>query len=485
MVFSSPVFLFLFLPLVLGLYFLSPKPVRNLLLLTASLLFYSWGTKLLVLMMLASISANWLLGLWVGRVRETRWGKAALAITVALNLAPLVYFKYTNFLAGNLGDLLAPFGIALPALAPIVLPIGISFFTFHEMSYVIDVYRGEAAVERNPINVALYVAFFPQSIAGPIVRYVDVAAQIRDRRVTVDGFAEGIERFLLGLVKKLLIANSVAPVADAIFELPDNELTFALAWLGVICYSLQIYFDFSGYSDMAIGLGLMFGFRFMENFNYPYIARSVTEFWRRWHISLSTWFRDYLYIPLGGNQRGTIRTYFNLLLVFFLCGLWHGASWKFVAWGLFHGAFLVIERRGLGKWLGRRWSPLAHLYTLLAVMVGWVFFRAVNLQHAIAVLLALCGIAQGDGVRYHPGLYLDTGLWLVLILGCLASTPCVPWFKSQLAGLRDRCSQQPWLAGPLEAGLGLGRVTALAACLLASAILLSASTYNPFIYFQF
>ncbi len=349
MLFSSPVFLFGFLPLLLVFYFLCPKSLRNVLLLLASLWFYAWGEPSLVVLMLISTAMNYGLGCWVDVTRERPASKWILAFAVALNLSFLVYYKYAGFLIDSLNSLLAFVGTPSLGRPEVTLPIGISFYTFQAMSYVIDVYRGQAQAERNPINVALYIALFPQLIAGPIVRYTDVAAQIKVRSIDRDSFAYGIQRFIVGLGKKMLIANSAASVADAAFEIPDNQLSLAVAWLGILCYTVQIYFDFSGYSDMAIGLGRMFGFKFLENFNYPYIAKSVTDFWRRWHISLSTWYRDYLYIPLGGNRCAPWRVSLNLMIVFVLCGLWHGASWNFAIWGIYHGSFLMLERGRLGR----------------------------------------------------------------------------------------------------------------------------------------
>ncbi|MEE8467510.1 MAG: MBOAT family O-acyltransferase [Planctomycetota bacterium] len=410
MVFSSPTFLFLFLPLVLVLHLVLGKRLRNAGLLAASLLFYAWGEGFLVAIMLLSIATNWGLGLWVARARAAGGGKRAVAVSVAFNLGLLVTFKYANWIWASLSSLLGALGLmdgGLPPMAEVLgpplealgltdgslpadwgirLPIGISFFTFQAMSYVIDVYRGEAEIQRNPVHFGVYIALFPQLIAGPIVRYRDVAQQIRERTVDLTGFAWGVRRFVVGLGKKMLIANVVGHAADRIFALTPAELTTSAAWLGLVCYTLQIYFDFSGYSDMAIGLGRMLGFRFLENFRFPYVSRSVTEFWRRWHISLSTWYRDYLYIPLGGSRRGPGRTYLNLLIVFALCGLWHGASWSFLVWGLFHGAFLVVERLGLGAALERRPAVLRHAYLLAVVMTGWVFFRAETLTQALEYL---------------------------------------------------------------------------------------------------
>ncbi len=354
MLFSAATFLFLFLPVLLLLYFLCPRRLRNLLLLTASLLFYVWGEKTYVFVLLASIAVNYTLGLWLDGLRTARGRRLAIALAVFANLGLLATFKYAVFLLQNCNVALAALHLAPLPVPNIHLPLGISFFTFHALSYVIDVYRGEVRALKDPIAFALYISFFPQSIAGPIVRYSDLATQLVRRRFFRAGFAEGVRRFIFGLSKKMLIANTLALPADAIFGLPPEGLSAGLAWLGITCYTLQIYFDFSGYSDMAIGLARMFGFDFKENFNYPYVSRSVTEFWRRWHMSLSSWFRDYLYIPLGGNRRGTIHTYFNLLAVFFLCGLWHGASWAFVGWGLYHGGFLVLERTRPGAGSTRR-----------------------------------------------------------------------------------------------------------------------------------
>src|SRR5215471_8104535 len=344
MVFSSPIFLFLFLPITLAVYFVLPKRARNTWLFAASLVFYGWGEPKFLAVMLASIICNFLLAQWIEKQGNRDRARRVLTLAVAINIGLLAFFKYTDFVVENLNTGLVDLGVRPLTVPSIALPIGISFFTFHALSYVIDVYRGDARALRNPIDMGLYISLFSQLIAGPIIRYHDIAAQLRERWVTRSMFARGVSRFITGLGKKVLIANTLAVPVDLIFTIPSDQLTGGLAWLGVICYALQIYFDFSGYSDMAIGLGLMFGFRFLEKFNYPYISQSITEFWRRWHISLSNWFRDYLYIPLGGNRRGRLRGYFNLVIVFLLCGLWHGASWPFVLWGTWHGLFLVAER---------------------------------------------------------------------------------------------------------------------------------------------
>jgi alginate O-acetyltransferase complex protein AlgI len=485
MLFSSPVFLFLFLPVLLPLYFLVPHRSRNLLLLLVSLLFYIWGEKLYVAIMLVSIAANYGLGLWVDRLAGRRNSAWVIALAVAVNLTLLIGFKYANFLVDNLNGLLVHLSIAPIALAPVHLPLGISFFTFHSLSYVIDIYRREVRALKNPIDFALYISFFPQAIAGPIVRYHDVASQLVERVVTRDGFAAGVRRFILGLGKKMLIANIVAVPADAIFNLPVNSLTPGLAWLAMVCYTLQIYFDFSGYSDMAIGLARMFGFQFLENFNYPYISQSITEFWRRWHISLSSWYRDYLYIPLGGNRLGTIHTYFNLVAVFFLCGLWHGASWNFIFWGLFHGMFLVLERMGLGRALAATWAPLRHGYTLLIVMVGWVFFRAASLPQALTFLQALLGSTTRSEYAPPLALYLNHELMLALLAGVVGAMPVLPWLIQVKDRLVESLGQRlrPVLA--IETASACAGIAFCSLILLASSMQLAAGTYNPFIYFRF
>jgi alginate O-acetyltransferase complex protein AlgI len=362
----------------------------------------------------------------------------------------------------------------------VLLPIGISFFTFHAISYVVDVYRQDASAQKRPIEAALYLLVFPQLIAGPIVRYRQIAAQLTSRRNTPDNFAYGIRRFVIGLSKKMLIANTLAGPADQIFGMAPNQITVMHAWIGVTCYTLQIYFDFSGYSDMAIGLGRMFGFTFPENFAYPYVASSVQDFWRRWHMSLSAWFRDYVYVPLGGNRKSTARTYLNLVLVFFLCGLWHGASWTFVVWGLFHGTFLVGERAGLAERLARLPSPVRHAYLLLVVMISWVFFRATTLPQGIAMLGAMFGAGGTAPAPYMPAWFLNREVVVALAAGIVGSTPIVPRLSDWLSqtsrdGAERRLPLVPSLVG-----------TAAILVLLAASLTLSAAqTYNPFIYFRF
>jgi alginate O-acetyltransferase complex protein AlgI len=496
MVFSSRVFLFLFLPAVLLVYFTAPRRLRNSVLLLASLFFYCWGEPRQFGLMLASIGLNHLLGLLAGWSRGRSAGRQSLGpwvigLTVAANLGLLGYYKYANFVVDSLNPLLAWAGFTEIVCRPIALPVGISFYTFQAMSYVIDVYRGEVPAEKNPLRTALYISLFPQLIAGPIVRYTDVAADMANRNITLDMFAEGVRRFLIGLAKKVLLANSLATAADAIFEIPDGGATFTVAWLGIVCYALQLYFDFSGYSDMAIGLGWMLGFRFLENFDYPYISRSITEFWRRWHLSLSTWFRDYLYVPLGGNRRGTARTYFNLLTVFLLCGLWHGASWSFVLWGLFHGAFLIAERAGLGRFLEARSAFMRHAYTLVVLAFGWVLFRAESPAHAVAYWKSMVGLGPSNS---EDGLfiYLSSGLAIALAVALVSATPA--WerlgeWAGKLGNRSGQCAASEADSTPLPVwldGLWAGaRVVSLGCLLFATASALMASTYNPFIYFRF
>jgi alginate O-acetyltransferase complex protein AlgI len=481
MLFSSTVFLFLFLPIVLGLTLIAPRRWQNLVLLVASLFFYAWGEGQYTALMLVSIAMNYFFAIGVESCERSA-RKIVIGIAVAVNLGLLIAFKYSNFLVDNLNAVLGSLGTSPIRLAPVHLPLGISFFTFHAISYLVDVYRRQAPAERNPINMGLYITLFPQLVAGPILRYMDVAGQIASRVVTAEWFASGVRRFISGLGKKMLLANTVAVPADAIFAIPADQLTTPLSWLGVVCYGLQIYFDFSGYSDMAIGLGRMFGFSFRENFNYPYIARSITEFWRRWHISLSTWFRDYLYIPLGGNRGSSGRTYFNLLTVFFLCGVWHGASWNFICWGLLHGALLVIERMWLGQRLAAWWRPVGHLYTLLFVMIGWVFFRAETLPRALDYLGAAAGFAKGPGLQYNVARYLDSQVLLALIIGVIASMPVLPLLQSCGTRLREHGSR---FGETVDGALSLSGIAGYALILLFSVMVLASGTHNPFIYFRF
>ncbi|MGW8193171.1 MAG: MBOAT family O-acyltransferase, partial [Desulforhopalus sp.] len=454
MVFSSIIFLFFFLPIVLGCYHLIFWPVSrghrsapfwrrlaNLFLLLVSLIFYFWGEGWLVWIVLASTLIDYCCGLLIGgtftlgrieQLREnaphTSWQRLGLIISLCSNLAFLGFFKYFNFGIDSLNTVLPP-AWQFHDVVRITLPLGISFYTFQSMSYTIDVYCGRVKATSNLIDFACFVALFPQLVAGPIVRYRDVAHQLVHRTISRPLFASGVSRFTVGLAKKVLLANTVAQASDAILALPADQLTTQLAWIVTVCYSLQIYLDFSGYSDMAIGLGRMFGFQFLENFNYPYIARSIQDFWRRWHISLSSWFRDYLYIPLGGSHGSAGRTYLNLITVFFLCGLWHGANWAFVAWGLYHGAFLILERSRFGSFLKRLPRLLQHLYAVAVIMVGWVLFATESFAHSLVIIQSLLGFAPSDAALFVDE-FFAADIRSAIIIGIVVSTPLWPRLKS-------------------------------------------------------
>lgn len=476
MVFSSVIFLCLFLPMVLGGYYLLPKrEAKNLWLIAVSLLFYAFSGLWYVLLLLFSVFCNYLAGLFVsGR-------KGVLYVAVAVNLGVLGVFKYLTFLVRTVNQL--P-GVAI-AVPSIVLPVGISFFTFQGLSYVIDVYRNERLKSTRFRDVLLYIALFPQLVAGPIVRYEDVADEIKGRRHTLEQLANGLRRFIIGLSKKLLIADVCGSVVTLIYSAERSVLDSRTAWLAAVCYLIQIYFDFSGYSDMAIGLGLCFGFHFKENFNYPYISSSIQEFWRRWHISLSTWFREYLYIPLGGNRKGKAKTYRNKLIVFFCTGLWHGANWTFIIWGLWHGFFIVTEDAakklfGLGKHGKNRRNPvetvLKHLYTLLVVLIGFVIFRADNMGQAFSMIGAMF---SGICASAQTGLLLAQCLtpltMFALLLGLVGSTPVLPLV----------CRKAEQQTGSVYVCLRVLSYAGALALLLVDILHLSAASYVPFIYFQF
>jgi alginate O-acetyltransferase complex protein AlgI len=483
MVFSSPIFLFLFLPVVLSVYVWLPGVrAKNFWLLLTSLFFYAWGEVLFIFLLLASTLMNYGLGLWIDRSENARRRKVAVTIAVIANIGLLAFFKYAAFLVTTVNVFLHVAGRPQFPVPDILLPIGISFFTFHALSYVMDIYRRKWKAATDPKDVALYIFFFPQLIAGPILRWNAIAPQLDQRTVSGDQFAEGIRRFVGGLGKKMFIANSLALPADQIFALPADELSLATAWFGIVCYTLQIYFDFSGYSDMAVGMGKMFGFRFLENFDFPYIAQSVRDFWRRWHISLSTWFRDYVYIPLGGNRVSEARNYLNLVIVFFLCGLWHGPSWTFVIWGLYHGVFLALERTRFGSWQSQLPRLLRHLYALLVVMMGWVLFRADNFMEARHFFAALSGLAQATAPQPLARFLSRRAIWALLV-----GVPfCAPlWAKlksgcARFASQAPASQQNPWRV--FGSGLEIAAVIGL---LLLSAIWLAGGTYNPFIYFRF
>ena len=492
MLFSSMIFLWIFLPAVILINFLikqlpfkNPRTslqVRNMFLLFASLVFYAWGGIYYLLIMISTITINYFGGQLIAhRFSENPAAKKkVLIIAIVLNLAILFVFKYFNMMVAvieaiidpkNSGGFFSLHGTGALGLPYIVLPIGISFFTFQAMSYVVDVYRNDAPVQDNFFSFALYVSFFPQLIAGPIVRYADVAEQIDHRKEKLSLKAAGIKRFCYGLGKKVLLANVFAKTADTIFALETSQQTGLVAWLGIICYSLQIYYDFSGYSDMAIGLGRIFGFQFKENFNYPYISQSIREFWRRWHISLSTWFKEYVYIPLGGNRRGTGRTYLNLFIVFLLTGIWHGANFTFLAWGIYYGILLVLERLFLGKLLDK--NPLKflnHIYVIFAVIIGWVFFRADNIYLAFSYIKGMFTFGKaGWSILSH----LSGKLILCLIIGVLFCGP----MQEKLKGWYEKACRT---ARVQKVDFALQMIL-----VVLSILALIGGTYNPFIYFQF
>ena len=465
MLFSSVPFLFYFLPAVLLLYFVLPKTFRNAVLLCASLFFYYWGEPKYLVLMVASILAGYVFGILIDRCRHKR---LMLTLGTALCLVALLYFKYADFFIGNLNRLT---GASLPLLK-IALPIGISFYTFQILSYLIDVYRGDASAQYNPIKLATYVALFPQLIAGPIVRYTTVAAELSQRKTTVRDFSEGAFRFIIGLSKKVLIANTLFELCEVFRDSSAPSVLFY--WMYAVAFTLQIYFDFSGYSDMAIGLGRIFGFHFNENFEYPYISASVTEFWRRWHISLGQWFRDYVYIPLGGNRCSRARNVWNLFVVWFLTGMWHGASWNFIAWGLWFFVLLVGEKLLWGKALERLPSLVRHAYAMVLVVFSWVLFRAETLTAAAAYFAAMfgsSGVWCGSRVVYY-----SLEFWPELLCCCIAALPVKQWLETALQK-RD--------AAPARAVLTWGPKLAAMALLACSYCKLVTGSFNPFIYFRF
>ena len=468
MLFSTPIFLFFFLPAVIVLYYLMKKNMRVYFLMLASLFFYAWGEKAYVLVMLLSILINYVFGMLISYTATDRkpLRKLWLALAVAGNIGILYYFKYLDFTVYTINN---SFHTEIP-YQYVLLPVGISFFTFQGMSYIIDLYYQKVNVQKNPALVAFYISFFPQLMAGPIVRYNHIVSQIYKREESLEKFAAGAKRFILGLAKKAIIANTLGFAADQIFAHPPIENAPSAIWLGVICYTFQIYFDFSGYSDMAIGLAKMFGFDFLENFNYPYISKTITEFWRRWHISLSSWFRDYLYIPLGGNR--TRRVYFNLIFVFIVTGFWHGANFKFLVWGLWHGLFLIIERLlGLREVKNKALVPLRYAATMLIVIIGWVFFRADGLPEAASYLGIMFGFVQPQNVSFSAMFYLTNRVLITLIVAAFASTPV---FKAKSLAV---FGETP----------GLKAITSIIYLVLFVFCIafVVADSYNPFIYFRF
>lgn len=476
MLFSSLIFLWLALPIIWGGSLLLPKGARNGWLLLMSLLVYAWGGVSYTGVLLFSIALNYGVGLQLHRPTKKLW----LAVGVLVNLGTLAYFKYTDFAVGEANELLRLLAIPTFELPRIALPLGISFYTFQAISYLVDTYRGTTEAQRNPFRLGLYIAFFPQLIAGPIVRYQDMDQQIAQRSISWDKTAEGLQRFLYGLAKKVLIANTLAAVVEEIFALDFASMDAFTAWAGVLLYAGQIYYDFSGYSDMAIGLGLLFGFRIPENFHFPYASKSIREFWRRWHITLGAWFRDYLYVPLGGSRGGEWRTMRNLLLVFLATGIWHGAAWAFVIWGLWHGLFIVLERQ--------RWWPLENVpYAFMVVLIGWVLFRTESLALSLDYYTAMLGL-NGTMVPFDWAFYWDRELTVVSLVAVWLGWP---WGKWLFSGISVDVPESVWgtstdipqkKPGTFTQTLKIGLLLAL---FLLSTNALVNNSLNPFIYFRF
>ena len=473
MLFSSYTFIIIFLPLLIVLYYITPEKWRNYVLLASSLFFYAWGGPQHLPVMLSSIAINYSCGLLVDQCRdEPVYKRLSIIAAIILNLSLLGYYKYTDFFIYNFNAIT---GSSIP-LKHILLPIGISFYTFQGISYVLDIGQGKGHVLKNPLKLALYISLFPQLIAGPIVRYETIENQIDRRAFDADKINGGIYRFVIGLAKKVLLANFIGEYANYCFSIGDSNLTFILAWTGALAYTLQIYYDFSGYSDMAIGLGAVFGFSFPENFRHPYISGSITEFWRRWHISLSAWFRDYVYIPLGGNRKGIARQYQNILVVWLLTGLWHGASWNFVAWGLYYALLLVIE-----KWLRKRFvlankrllRIFGHFYTFVAIMIGWVIFESSTLSEAYGFILKMFNLSYRRNIWRMQFYHIFREYGIVLAIGCLFALPVYETISKKLKIILSK--------RVVEVTKDLIMVVLFLLCL----IRLVVSSYNPFIYFRF
>lgn len=458
--------MFIYLPIVLAVYYIVPVKLRNIWLFIVNLVFYGWGEPVYIILMMISICINYINGILIDKYRDKdKTARTVLIINTIINLGLLVFFKYYDLFAGTI-SLIPGLGFIKPL--GLSLPIGISFYTFQTMSYPIDVYRGDASVQKNFISFGTFVALFPQLIAGPIVRYKDVADQLDFRANNIEQFASGVQRFIVGLGKKVLIANNIGRLWDVYAAAGASELTVLGSWLGIIAFSLQIYFDFSGYSDMAIGLGRMLGFEFLENFNYPYISKSVTEFWRRWHISLSSWFRDYVYIPLGGNRKGLPRQLVNIFIVWSLTGFWHGANWTFLLWGVYYAIFLIIEKTFFLKILDKLPAPVRHIYTIFVAVFGWVLFQLDSLSECAVYYKAMFGLGQA-GLYSAEDLYYLGSFAVILIIAVIA---CTPLGKNIFNKFPVMVRQ---MAAPALIVLALAVSTAY----------LVDATYNPFLYFRF
>lgn len=459
MVFSSIMFIFRFLPIALILYYLAPKKLKNFVLLAVSMFFYAWGEVRYVPIMLITILANYGAGLLIRQNSEKRWVKnSAMAFALVVSLGQLLFFKYTNFFISNINGLLQT---GIPLLENLTLPLGISFYTFQALSYTIDVYRGKVQAERNIIDFGAFVVLFPQLIAGPIVKYTDINRELKSRKISLEDIEEGIRVFLFGLAKKVLIANNIGALWTQVEQMDYGAISTPLAWLGVLAFSLQIYFDFSGYSQMAIGLGRMLGFKFPQNFNFPYISRSITEFWRRWHITLSSWFREYIYIPLGGNRVSKPRMYLNLFLVWAATGFWHGASWNFILWGLFFFVFLVLEKAFLLQHLERS-KVLSRVYVLFLLLLGWALFAVTDMSQLGQLYTTMFSFKGGVDWLYYLRNYAVT-----IVVACICSTPLIERLYRKIQRVK-------WLD-----------YTVLILLFLLCVAYLVDATYNPFLYFRF
>lgn len=466
MVFSSTIFVFLFLPLVLLCYFLAPKKLKNYILLFFSLVFYIFGGPKFLLVLLFVVLIDYIGAILINKTNKK---KLFLILTLILNISTLVYFKYTGFFLENVNNI---FGLNI-TIPDIVLPIGISFYTFQAMSYVIDVYRKKVSLQKNYLTLLLYVSLFPQLVAGPIVRYETIEQELKVRKTTFEDVEYGIRRFILGLAKKVIIANQMGALADTIFS--SSDISTPVAWLGAIAYMFQIYFDFSAYSDMAIGLGRIFGFKFLENFNFPYISKSITEFWRRWHISLSTWFRDYVYIPLGGNRKGIKRQIINLFIVWLLTGFWHGAEWNFVIWGLYYFIFLMLEKFVFNKVLAKTPNVIRHIYTLFIVLIGWVIFRCESLDSIKTMFTSMFTLKITEFSLNELLIYLETYA-IYFILAIIFSMPVYYKIVDKINSLKE---------GKLKLALNILHYGSLIVIFIITIMFLAYSSYNPFIYFRF
>lgn len=468
MVFSSLIFLFMFLPLALIIYYISPKILRNFILFIVSLIFYAWGEPVYIFIMIFSTIFDYFNGVLIDNYRDRKGITKAIFInSIIVNLGILAFFKYYGFVVDNINTI---FNLNIQ-VETLPLPVGISFYTFQTMSYVMDVYLGKVQAQKNIISFGTYVTMFPQLVAGPIVKYSDIDKQLQERNVTLDRFGEGMELFIRGLALKVLLANNIGLLWTSVKATSISELTILTAWIGIIAFAFQIYFDFRGYSAMAQGLGKMFGFDFPENFNYPYISKSVTEFWRRWHISLGAWFREYVYIPLGGNRTGLLKQLRNLLIVWFLTGLWHGANWNFIVWGLYFGLFVTLEKLFLLKWLKNRMSFIGHVYTLIVVLIGWVFFEFENLSVAMNFIGTMFGFNQSVFLDNKTLYYVTTNFMLFIVLA-ICSTP---FPKRAFGYIREKLK--------LPGSLGIPVLYVILA-VLSTAYLVN-DTYNPFLYFRF